>query len=184
MTRWKLPDGSVVAFDAEFIETRTRPEETTGPDGEVVIVQVDDSLVHTISLLPPEELQRLGITAVIDDPRPDERFYFVNEDLANPGKWISTPKDLDQLKAQAVSQIKTTAGTILSASDWEVTRSVEDGVALDADLKAYRASVREYSNTLEAQLTGLDFEGFVTWATTAQEWPVRGSTDEPAAPTG
>ena len=95
-----------------------------------------------LRLASAEEKAEIGITEVADPERYDDRFYW------GPG----LPKDLDTLKTTLVSQVKTTAGSLISASDWKVTRLVETSIPVDEDTLAYRAAVRNKSNELEAAI--------------------------------
>lgn len=103
-----------------------------------------------LRLASAEEKASLGITEITPQDRPDDHFYWVTE---NPdGSFTKTPKDLDSLKSTLVSQVKATAGSLIAASDWKVTRQVETGTPVDAATLAYRAAVREKSNELEATI--------------------------------
>lgn len=103
-----------------------------------------------LRLASAEEKAALGITEVPDQVRPDDRFFWVTE---NPdGTFTALPKALDTLKTHLVSQVKTTAGSLLSVSDWKVIRAAEGTKPVDAETLAYRASVRSYSNMNEAAI--------------------------------
>lgn len=95
-----------------------------------------------LRLASAEEKASIGISEV-PDPQPyDDRFYW------GPGN----PKDLASLKATLISQVKAAAGSLISQSDWKVTRLVETSIPVDEDTLAYRAAVREKSNELEASI--------------------------------
>lgn len=95
-----------------------------------------------LRLASAEEKASIGITEV-PDPQPyDDRFYW------GPG----IPKDLGQLKSTLISQVKSTAGSLLSQSDWKITRMTETSIPVDEDTLAYRTAVREKSNELEASI--------------------------------
>lgn len=97
-----------------------------------------------------EEKQALGITEVPDQPRPDDRYYWVTDN--GDGTFTTTPKDLTSIKSMRVSEVKTTAGSLLAPSDWKVIRAVETDVPLPDDLKASRAAIRSKSNDFEAAI--------------------------------
>lgn len=95
-----------------------------------------------LRLASAEEKAAIGISEV-PDPQPyDDRFYW------GP----NNPKDLETLKATLVSQVKATAGTLLSQSDWKITRLIETSIPVDEDTLAHRTAVREKSNELEATI--------------------------------
>lgn len=79
----------------------------------------------------------IGITEVADAPRADDRFYWNGD--------ITAPKDLDQLKQQFTAQVKQAAGSLLAATDWEVTRAAEGIAPMAPRTSAYRAAVRAAS---------------------------------------
>lgn len=86
-----------------------------------------------------EEKQAIGI---IEEPDPewfDDRYYW----------GIDNPKDLDMLKTNAVSQIKTTAASLLQPTDWKIIRSSETGGRVDLATLNSRANIRTKSNEFE-----------------------------------
>jgi hypothetical protein len=89
-----------------------------------------------------EEKAAIGITEVPDPTPVDTRFYWDH----------GIPKDHTQLVEQLVAQDKTTAGQLLSGSDWLVIRKDEIGTAIPPEWEAYRADVRSTCNTREGEL--------------------------------
>ena len=92
-----------------------------------------------------EEKQAIGITEEPDEVTPyyDQRFYW------GP----NLPKDHTQLVEQWVGQIKQTAGSLLSQTDWYITRASETGVAAPQSVLDRRSDIRQRSNDKEALLT-------------------------------
>ena len=74
----------------------------------------------------------------------DNRFYF-GRDL--DGNLI--PRDLAELKTNYIAQTKQTAGSLLSFTDWYVTREVEEGTNCPINIKNYRRAIRAKSNEIE-----------------------------------
>ena len=103
-----------------------------------------------LRLASPVERVAIGISEVTEQPRPDERYYWVTDN--GDGTYSVSPKDIDVLKALRVSEVKAQAGSILSNTDWRVIRAAETGAALDASVAAERQAVRDHSNSLEAQI--------------------------------
>lgn len=97
-----------------------------------------------------EEKQAIGITEVPEQPRPDDRYYWVTDN--GDGTFSTTPKDITDIKSLRISEVKATAGSLLAPSDWKVIRSYETDVPLPDDLKASRAAIRTKSNDFEAQI--------------------------------
>ncbi len=131
-----------------------------------------------LRLASVEEKEALGVIEVEDQIRPDDRFYWVSQN--EDGSFTAVPKDLDDLKAQFVAQVKETAGTLLAQSDWKVVRASEGVKPVDDETLAYRASVRSKSNDYEAsinactsveELAGLSFD-----------WKIEPQVEEPVVP--
>jgi hypothetical protein len=123
-----------------------------------------------LRLATPEERAAIGITEVVEQPRPDDRFYWVsgpNDD----GSWTAIPKDLAGLKTTWTAQFKQTAYTMLLPSDWLIIRKQEDGTAVPADWTSYREAVR---TTCQLAITDLeattDIDAFIASVTSVQ-WP-------------
>lgn len=114
-----------------------------------------------LRLASAEEKATIGISEV-PDPQPyDDRFYW------GPGN----PKDLASLKSTLISQVKSAAGSLISQSDWKVTRLVETSIPVDEDTLAYRAAVREKSNELEAAINAAS--SVPALETIEFSWPVQ-----------
>jgi len=95
-----------------------------------------------LQLSTAEEKSQIGITEEADPASYDERFYWS----------AGNPKDLDVIKTKLVSQVKATAASLLSPTDWKVVRFAETGLAVDSATTTYRASVRTASNTNESAI--------------------------------
>lgn len=96
-----------------------------------------------LRLSSPEEREAIGITEEPDPIPVDQRFYWDT----------GIPKDHAQLVEQWVGQIKQTAGSLLSQTDWYITRASETGVAAPQSVLDRRAEIRTLSNDKEAFLT-------------------------------
>ena len=91
-----------------------------------------------------EEKQAIGITEVADTPVAswDQRFYWN----------VDNPKDHAPLVELWVSQARETAGSMLSKTDWYVTRNAETSTSIPQEVLDRRAEIREYSNIKEAAI--------------------------------
>jgi hypothetical protein len=135
-----------------------------------------------LRLSTAEEKSAIGITEVADAVRSDDRFYW-DGNLANPKALADKEevdqdgnplyvKVLDKtdplnpvmvdsterlvtkgLKSNFIAQVKQTAGSILSQTDWMVIRKAERDVAIPTATVAYRASVVAKATELEASIT-------------------------------
>jgi hypothetical protein len=98
----------------------------------------------------PEHREALGVVEVVEQTRPDDRFYWVQDN--GDGTYTSSPKDLDDLKANQIKTVKNIAGSYLAQTDWKVIRSYDMGIALDQETKDARQAIRDRSNELETAI--------------------------------
>lgn len=90
-----------------------------------------------IRLSTPEERAAIGITEVPDPRFYDQRFYWGYDAEDN-----LIPKDHTQLVEQWTGQTAATANTLLSPSDWQLVRQVDNGTPADTNLKNWRQDIR------------------------------------------
>ena len=108
------------------------------PDGRPLSPDVPFSLnqisypANWVRLATPEEREAIGITEVPDPAYYDQRFYWGPE----------LPKDHDQLVEQWTTQTRTTAGTLLTPTDWMVIREADNGTVMDPAIKTLREEIR------------------------------------------
>ena len=95
-----------------------------------------------LRLATPEEKEAIGITEEPDPIQVDQRFFWDT----------GIPKDHTQLVEQWVGQVKQTAGSLLSQTDWYITRASETGLAAPQSVLTRRTEVRALSNQKEAFL--------------------------------
>jgi len=84
----------------------------------------------------------LGITEKPDPAPVDTRYYWSE----------GNPKDMDQLKEQAISQIKTTANSLLQATDWMIIRKIERNVEIPQAVQNARKAIQKWANDAEASV--------------------------------
>jgi hypothetical protein len=137
-----------------------------------------------IRLASEADKSAIGLVWEVDPVRADDRFYWdgninnpkaledkeeVDED-GNPMfvKVLSTDADgnpvmVDSterlvtkgLKSNFISQVKTTAGSILAQTDWMVIRKAERNVDIPSSIATYRASVVAKSTELETAISAV-----------------------------
>jgi hypothetical protein len=90
-------------------------------------------------------LATLGITPYEMPVQLNQRYYWNNE----------TPRDVDGLKEQMISTIKSQVGSRLKSTDWQVIRQMDGGTAMSTELKAYRAAIRTEGDTKESEVNAL-----------------------------
>ena len=88
----------------------------------------------------PEMRAELGIVEITWGPRPDDRFYWVQENM--DGTYTTSPKDLTQLKTIFTAQVDQTAYSLLFPTDWMIVRKAETNVAVPDSTAIYRSAVR------------------------------------------
>ena len=109
-----------------------------------------------LKLSSNEDKARVGITYK-PDPAPFDSRYYYSEGNPRP---IADGTDDDGneytgLKTNFAKEQKTTAGQMLSNTDWYVTRKAETGVDVPADVSTYRAAVRTVCNAREVEITSV-----------------------------
>jgi len=92
-----------------------------------------------------EEKTAIGITEVADDPWYDQRFYW----------GVGNPKDLAELKTQWKATQSEICNSLLSPSDWRVTRAAELGQAVASAWLTYRGAVRSACNTRQTEINAV-----------------------------
>lgn len=97
-----------------------------------------------LRLASADEKAAIGIVEVADTARADDRFFWNGD--------ASLPKDVDQVKAMLVVQIKQTAGSMLAATDWRIVRAAEGVKPCDEATLATRTAIRAASDANEASI--------------------------------
>ena len=157
------------------------------------VLQLDTPFEHDgtsypanwLRLATPEERAAIGITEVVEQPRPDDRFYWVSGPNLD-GSWTANPKDLAGLKTSWTAQFKQTAYTMLLPSDWLIIRKQENNTEVPADWTTYREAVRTTTALAISDMeAATDIEAFIASVSSVQ-WPVspdnQPMVEEPVAP--
>ena len=93
-----------------------------------------------LRLASAEEKAEIGIVEVTDPEPYDDRFFW------GPGN----PKDLEQIRSMMVSQVKATAASLLTPTDWKIIRQAEGGAQVDEATLLKRQAIRQASNLNES----------------------------------
>lgn len=124
------------------------------------------------------EAQKLaiGITWVNDPVRADDRFYW-NGDIDNPKALEDITATLDGkeyvtkgLKSTFIEQVKQTAGSRLTQTDWYVVRKLERNIDIPADVVTKRAAIVTEANRLETAITNAATVEALIEVLNAQNW--------------
>ena len=126
-----------------------------------------------------QQKQAIGITEVPDPPTWDQRFYWGYDQKGN-----LIPKDHESLVTLWDSQTKTTANTLLSPTDWMITREVDNGTICPSDIKSWRQLIRTSCATkilniaattttdeLAVYITGVDYPVWPTQTDITAPYP-------------
>ena len=98
-----------------------------------------------LKLSSNEDKARVGITWEPDPAPFDSQYYYS----------AGNPRPVADLKTNFTRRQKTTAGQMLSNTDWYVTRKAETGVDVPADISTYRAAVRTVCNAREVEIASV-----------------------------
>ena len=109
-----------------------------------------------LNLSTPEEKAEIGLEEVIATNSPaSDVYYWVSTELNEASlTYINTPKDLDTVKSNAVSQINQTAYSLLLPSDWMVVKSVETNTPMSTNWNTWRQSIRTTADTSRTAVAG------------------------------
>ena len=128
-----------------------------------------------LSLSSMDEKLAIGISEVVEGARPDDRFYWVQDN--NDGTFTATPKELNDavgvigLKTVWIGTVKGTAGSLLAPTDWKVIRASEGGPAVDVPTSTFRTAVRAKSNEVEAAIVAATTVEALITAVSGIVWP-------------
>jgi len=152
MQRFKLSDNTVVLPGQGFVFAGVRY-------GSNWYAEMNDA-----------QKAEIGLTEIVMDPRPDDRFYFVSEDPANLGKWQALPKPLDGLRAMLKQGVQDYVRSNLAQTDWVITREAEGYKAAPSSIVEFRKALRDQGNALITEITALgDFDAVTAWR--PHDWP-------------
>jgi hypothetical protein len=140
-----------------------------------------------LRLASPESREAIGITESADPPTWDQRFYWGYDADGN-----LIPKDHTQLVTQWSEQTRTTAGTLLSPTDWMIIREADNDTPIPADIKTARQNTRVLChhkvNTIGITTTTPELATYVTspdyssWNAPYPSWTLNSLTVQWEAP--
>ena len=108
-----------------------------------------------LNLSTPEQKSAIGLEEVIATNSPaNDQYYWVSTELNGPSlTYINTPKNLTDVKSNALSQVNNTAYSLLFPSDWMVVKSVETSTPINPDWNTWRASIRATADSTRTAVT-------------------------------
>ena len=132
-------------------------------------IQLDTPFTHNdiqyptnwIRLASEEDKSAIGLVWEADAVRADDRFYW-DGNINNPKALEDVTETVDEkeyttkgLKSNFISQVKTTAGSILAQTDWMVIRKAERNVDIPSSVATYRAAVVAKASELETAISAV-----------------------------
>ena len=133
-----------------------------------------------IRLATEDEKTAIGLTWEPDPAPYDQRFYWGYD---QDGALI--PKDHTQLVEQWTQQTRTTAGTLLAPTDWQVIREADNGSPVPDDWRTWRESIRTATGIKVAAITATTTTEELAAYVTGPEystWPLDPSQPVPEQP--
>ena len=128
--------------------------------------------------------QKLFIRKVVQQAKPDDKFYYSSYNI--DGSWTSTAKNLDDvtvtnddgeevttlgLKSQWIAKTKEAANSLLAPTDWQVVAKAERDREVDSDVATYRAAVIAKCAAIEKSITDIEDTAVPSGYAAAKENP-------------
>ena len=126
-----------------------------------------------LNLSTPEQKSAIGLEEVIPTNSPaNDQYYWVSTELNGPSlTYINTPKNLTDVKSNALSQVNSTAYSLLFPSDWMVVKAVETSTPINPDWNTYRANVRSTADQTRTAVTAAQDVDAVATIMDTIAWP-------------
>lgn len=126
-----------------------------------------------LNLSTPEEKTQLGLEEVVATNSPaDSSYYWVSQTLDKATlTYTNTPKDLTSVKTNAVSQVNSTAYSLLQPTDWMVVKATETSTTVPAAWNSWRQAVRNTATTTVNAVEGAADVNAVATVMGAIAWP-------------
>lgn len=119
-----------------------------------------------------EQKNAIGITEVADPILVDTRFYW-DYDLpkALEDKLEEDGSTTQGLKTQFINQVKQTANSLLTPTDWMIVRKHERDIDVPADVVTYRTDVVANQARLESAIIAVNTVEDLIAVLNSQDWP-------------
>jgi len=144
-----------IQYPANWIRLASEEDkEAIGLVWEADLVRADDRFYWDGNINNPKALE--DKEEVDEDGNPMYVKVLDKTDPQNPVMVDSTERLVTKgLKSNFISQVKTTAGSILAQTDWMVIRKAERNVDIPTSVATYRASVVAKATELEASISAV-----------------------------
>jgi hypothetical protein len=111
------------------------------------------------NLSSPEEKAAIGMVDVVYGQYPNDQYYWVSQDAPIivgdqvQINYTATPKDLFECQNQAVTALNAAAWSILTPTDWIVTKAVETKSSVPTNWNDWREQIRLQASTQRNAIT-------------------------------
>ena len=129
-----------------------------------------------LRLSTPSERAAIKITEVSDLEPYDQRFYYGYNKVGD-----LVPKEHDKLVTLWSNQTRTKACTLLTPTDWQIVRQIDNGTGIDPEIQKWREQVRVACNKKIVKITNtkttfelaayVTSEDYVVWPIVATNKP-------------
>ena len=123
-----------------------------------------------------EEKLKIGIVWIADPIRANDVFYW-DGNINNPKALADVTETVEGkeyttkgLKSNFIAQVKQTAGSLLSNTDWYVVRKAERNVDIPANVVTKRAAIVTEADRLETAIAGVTTVEALIEVLNAQNW--------------
>ena len=101
-----------------------------------------------------EQKAAIGLEEVVATNSPaNDQYYWVSTELNGPTlTYVNTPKDLTEVKTNAIAQVNSTAYTILFPTDWMVVKAMETSTKVPTSWNNWRAEIRTQATSYVSQV--------------------------------
>ena len=175
---YSVPDGAGIATMSDFIAQKNVKDVVNGErkNEEYYFVTAGDiTLVDGVPTQAYTNTAKLLADEDAKDKDGNQLYVQVYDSSANDGKgaMVDTSEKMVNrgLKTTMSEQVKQTANSLLSNTDWMVIRKAERDVAIPSATATYRAAVLTECARLETAITNAADVDAVAVVMAAQNWP-------------
>jgi len=121
----------------------------------------------------PEQKSALGLEEVVATNQPyNPVYYWTGETLDEATlTYTGTPKDLTEVKTNAIAQVNSTAYSLLFPTDWMVVKAFETSTKVPTAWNTWRADVRTAAANYTSQIEAAADVDAVATVMSSLVWP-------------
>ena len=113
----------------------------------------------------PEQKAAIGLEEVVATNSPaNDQYYWVSQTLDGATlTYVNTPKNLADVQKQTITQVNSTAYSLLLPTDWMASKAFETSTPIPTEWATWRASIRTTAaDTVTAINAATDVDGVET----------------------